>query len=117
MTKVSNTGKGSIRDGDFYGRVYRDYKILQPIGQGKFSFVFKAENIKTKQFIALKLLKIFDINDVKQRDNCIKEVKLMEKLEHRHITKYLESFIQDNEMFIAVEWAEKGDLKNHIKNI
>lgn len=41
----------------------------------------------------------------------------MEKLEHRHITKYLESFIQDNEMFIAVEWAEKGDLKNHIKNI
>lgn len=41
----------------------------------------------------------------------------MEKLEHEHITKYLESFIQDNEMFIAVEWAEKGDLKNYIKNI
>lgn len=65
----------------------------------------------------MKLLKIFDINDVKQRDNCIKEVKLMEKLEHEHITKYLESFIQDNEMFIAVEWAEKGDLKNYIKQI
>lgn len=90
---------------------------MQPIGQGKFSFVFKAENIRTNQIIALKLLKIFDINDVKQRDNCIKEVKLMEKLEHRHITKYLESFIQDNEMFIAVEWAEKGDLKNYIKHI
>lgn len=41
----------------------------------------------------------------------------MEKLEHEHITKYLESFIQDNEMFIAVEWAEKGDLKNYIKHI
>ena len=41
----------------------------------------------------------------------------MEKLEHQHITKYLESFIQDNEMFIAVEWAEKGDLKNYIKSI
>jgi len=32
----------SIRDGDFEGRVYWDYKILAPIGQGKFSFVFKA---------------------------------------------------------------------------
>ena len=38
----------------------------------------------------------------------------MEKLEHKHITKYIESFIQDNEMFIAVEWAEKGDLKNYL---
>ncbi len=67
--------------------------------------------------MALKLLKIFDINDVRQRDNCIKEVKLMEKLEHEHITKYIESFIHDNEMFIAVEWAERGDLKNQIKKV
>lgn len=97
--------------------MYRDYQIEQPIGQGKFSFVFKALNLRTGQYIALKLLKIFDINDVKQRDNCIKEVKLMEKLRHEHITQYIESFIQDNEMFIAVEWAEKGDLKNYIREV
>ena len=65
LTIVKDGSKGSMRDGDFYGRVYRDYKILQPIGQGKFSFVFKAENVLTGQIIALKLLKIFDINDVK----------------------------------------------------
>ena len=55
--------------------------------------MFKAEKINTGNFFALKLLKIFDMNDVKQRDNCIKEVKLMEKLEHEHITRYVESFI------------------------
>ena len=65
----------------------------------------------------LKLLKIFDMNDVKQRDNCIKEVKLMEKLEHEHITRYVESFIQDNDMFIVVEWVEKGDLKDYIMRV
>ena len=43
--------------------------------------------------------------------------KLMEKLEHRHITRYIESFIQDNEMFIAVEWAQNGDLKEFIRKI
>ena len=71
----------------------RDYKILAPIGQGKFSFVFKAINQKTGMFIALKLLKIFDMDDVKQRDNCIKDVKLMEKLNHPNITQYIDSFI------------------------
>ena len=67
--------------------------------------------------IALKLLKIFDMADMKQRESCIKEVKLMEKLSHKHITKYIESFIQDNEMFIAVEWAAQGDLKQYIKGV
>ena len=61
------------------------------------------------------MLKIVDMNDVKQRDNCIKEVKLMEKLSHENITQYIESFIQENEMFIAVEYLERGDLKEHIK--
>lgn len=55
--------------------------------------------------------------DMKQRESCIKEVKLMEKLQHEHITKYIESFIQDNEMFIAVEWAARGDLKQQIKGV
>ena len=54
---------------------------------------------------------------MKHRENCIKEIKLMEKLEHPNITKYIESFILENEMFIAVEWTEKGDLKNYISKI
>jgi serine/threonine protein kinase len=41
----------------------------------------------------------------------MKEVKLLEKLHHDFIIRYIESFIEANEMFIAVEWAEKGDLK------
>ena len=36
---------------------------------------------------------------------------MLEKLSHESIIRYLESFIEDNEMYIAVEWAEKGDLK------
>ena len=51
------------------------------------------------------------MNDQKQRDKCIKEVKLLERLKHDFITRYIESFIEKNEMFIVVEWAEKGDLK------
>ena len=45
----------------------------------------------------------------------MKEVKLLEKLQHGFIIRYIESFIENNEMFIAVEWAEKGDLKYLIR--
>ena len=48
------------------------------IGMGKFSVVFKAERTSDKLLVALKLIKIFDMSDVKQRDKCLKEVKLLQ---------------------------------------
>ena len=41
----------------------------------------------------------------------------MEKLNHKNITQYIESFIEDNEMFIVVEWAANGDLKEYIRGV
>jgi len=53
--------------------------------------------------------------DPKQREKCLKEVKLMQPLDHAHIIKYIDSFIYNNELLIATEWAEKGDLRRLIK--
>lgn len=53
--------------------------------------------------------------DPVQRDKCLKEVKLLQSVDHPHVIQYFDSFIANNELFIAVEWAEKGDLKRVIK--
>lgn len=96
-------------------KVIRGYKVQKPIGSGKFSIVFKAEKEEDGTLIALKCIKIFDMTDVKQREKCLKEVKLLQSLDHPNIIRYLDSFIEDNDLYIAVEWAEKGDLKYIVK--
>ena len=97
------------------GKEVRGYKVIKPIGAGKFSIVFKAEKVDDGALIALKCIKIFDMTDAKQREKWLKEVKLLQSLDHPSIIRYLDSFIEDNDLYIAVEWAEKGDLKYIIK--
>ena len=58
------------------GMVINGFEILKLIGQGKFSYVFKARRVEDMKIIALKLIKIFDMENQKQRDSCLKEVQL-----------------------------------------
>ena len=45
------------------------------------------------------------------------KVNLLKRVNHTNIIKYLDSFIFQNQLYIAVEWADKGDVKRLIKNI
>ena len=43
---------------DISGKVIRDFRVSKPIGQGKFSVVFKAEQLSDNTPVALKMIKV-----------------------------------------------------------
>lgn len=97
------------------GQVIQNYEIVKPLGKGKFSIVYMAKRLSDSTMCALKKINIFDMMVPKQREKCMKEVRLLQSLDHPNIVKLKDSFIDNNELLIIVEWAEKGDLKRLIR--
>lgn len=95
-------------------KVYGDYEVVKPIGKGKFAVVYRAFRMTDNETVALKRISVDSI-DEKARDKCLKEVKLLQSLDHPNVIRYLDSFITDNDLVIVVEWAAAGDLKRQLR--
>eukprot|EP01147_Barroeca_monosierra_P007872 gene7872-9980_t len=85
-------------DHDIYGDV-SNYQIEKKIGRGQFSVVYKARCLVNNRLVAFKKVQIFEMLDVKARQDCIREIDLLKSLDHPNIIKYLASFIANNEHF------------------
>ncbi len=96
------------------GKVFGNYEIVKAIGKGKFAVVYRALNLTDGQTVALKRISVDTIDD-KTRDKTLKEIKLVQSLDHPNIIKYMDSFISENDLVMVFEWAAAGDLKRQLR--
>lgn len=92
------------------GQVLDEYELLEEIGQGGMSQVFKAKRIHSEQqtFVAIK---IFSPKQEAEKllSHFIKEQKILSKLSHKNIVKMLHSGLTDNQTaYLVMELIENA---------
>jgi serine/threonine protein kinase len=91
-----------------------NYKIIQKIGNGSFSNVFKGEHKQTKKLVAIKAINTQKL-DNKILKNINMEIDTMLKLNHENILKLHETIKTESHIYLIMDFCDNSDLYKHIK--
>ena len=91
-----------------------DFQIINKIGEGAYSSVWKVRRISDGQEYALKKIKLASLSE-KEKQNSVNEVRILASIQDPTIVAYKEAFIEENSLLcIIMEYAAGGDLYNKI---
>ncbi|KII61873.1 Serine/threonine-protein kinase tousled-like 2 [Thelohanellus kitauei] len=96
------------------------YLILDMLGRGGFSEVFKAFDLNEFKFVACKIHQLnFQWTEAKKHNfvrHAVREYKIHSTLDHPNIVKFLDVFEIDNDSFGTVmEYCDGNDLDTYLK--
>jgi serine/threonine protein kinase len=94
-------------------KVVDNYILEEEIGTSQFCTMFKSRNIMTKEYVAIKVLKL----DMYKRYPLLQqmiteEVQALKILDSKHIIKSLRFLRTSNNMYQVYEFFPRGNLKN-----
>ncbi|CAK69897.1 unnamed protein product (macronuclear) [Paramecium tetraurelia] len=92
----------------------QNFEILNKLGSGAYSQVYKVQRKSDGKLYALKKVKLIDIGD-REKQNALNEVRFIASIHHENVVSYKECFIEDNNLCIIMEYAEGGDLLQKIQ--
>ncbi|KAF9350216.1 hypothetical protein BGX34_001349 [Mortierella sp. NVP85] len=109
------------------------FTLLEKMGDGAFSTVFKAYDTKNDRVVAVKVVRKVEMNahqnvkhlhrDMKkkprvtERANILKEVQIMRQLKHPGIVELYDFFESDEFYFLVLEIAAGGELFHRIVHL
>ena len=101
---------------DLKGKTLGRYKLLEDIGQGGMSTVYKARDLDTKQEVAVKVLTPHVAQEPKFRERFDREIRLLKGLEHDHIVPVLNYGEDEGITYIVIPYYSGGTLQDRVDN-
>ena len=91
------------------------FQIMNKLGEGAYSTVFKVKRMVDGNIYALKKVKLLNLSE-KEKQNALNEVRILASVKSNFVISYKEAFFDENEstLGIVMEYADKGDLYQKI---
>lgn len=92
-------------------------QVLIKLTPGSFGRVRIAKNKKTKQYVALKIMKKLEIIKSKQTDHIMNEIKILAMINHPFVITF-DGFSQDDKyLYLSLELVNGGELFTYLRGI
>lgn len=85
------------------------YRFVKDLGSGGFGKVFLAKEERSENFVAIKQLKN---EDKEKQDDIIYEMQMVSKFNHPNIVLYKHHFVQEDLLYIVMEYCPLGSLRD-----
>ncbi len=94
-----------------------NYSILKALGHGSFGHVFKVVHKKTGNIRSIKVIPKNNLKPGFTKDEIIQEINILKSLDHPHIIKMFEFYVDDNNYYLVNEFCSEGDLGEKLGKI
>jgi predicted Ser/Thr protein kinase len=119
FTSSSASGSRSSNQGYYVaGTTLADrYRIVSLLGKGGMGEVFRAEDLKLNQTVALKFLPVSMHDDENARERFYQEVRLAREISHANVCRVFDVGEMDGRLFLTMEYVDGEDLSSLLRRI
>lgn len=92
-----------------------DFEIMERLGDGSYSCVYKAKRISTGEIWWIKKVKIYNLTE-KEKHNALNEVRILSLIKNNNIISCKEAFLESDKryLWIVLEYADGKDLYQQV---
>ena len=93
---------------------FEKYDVEKKIGEGAGGKVYLASNKDTSAKVAIKEI---NMKLLKKKDMLLMEIKVMKELNHKNLINYIESYFENDILWVVMEYLAGGALTNVVENV
>ena len=94
-----------------------DYTLIERIGVGSYGRIYKVRKEEDSKIYVLKEIPVNKNIDNEKLESVKTEAEILSSLSNKYIVKYYESFQSGQNIYIVMEYCEKGDLCTYMSEL